>query len=102
MTSVCPICPACHQPVRETRLGVRLPTLKASIFDAIKAAGDVGISSREIVAALDMSCRPVTVKAHVFQINDLLEKTMWRIVSDGAGGACRWHIVKRRQIQVAA
>ena len=42
-------CPFCHSV---ERLGVRLPPLKAAIFDRIKRAGDIGVTSDEIVADL--------------------------------------------------
>jgi hypothetical protein len=66
-------CHACHQRIATQRLGVRLPPLKAAILDKIKAAGDLGITSAEIIADLYPDRRPVsatTIKAHVFQIGD--------------------------------
>lgn len=33
------ICPHCKQEMREERAGVRLPPLKAHIFDVIRRAG---------------------------------------------------------------
>jgi hypothetical protein len=83
-----PVCPACHQPIREMRLGVRLPPVKAAIVDAIKAAGDVGISSSELPFR--------HVKSHVCQINDILEETDFRIVASARGASARWHLIKRR------
>jgi hypothetical protein len=77
------------------RLGVRLPPLKAAIFDRIKAAGDLGIPSSEIVADLYSDRRPVratTIKAHVAQINDQLVSTDWRIRSDRR----RWFLRRGR------
>jgi hypothetical protein len=67
------------------RLGVRMTPLKAAIFDRIKAAGDIGVTTTEIVSDLYRDRSPVEatkVKAHVNQINDLLVATDWRIRSD--------------------
>jgi hypothetical protein len=69
------VCPFCHQTIGTIRLGVRLTPLKAAIVDKIKAAGDIGIASEELMYALwdrDAVCVD-TVKAHVWQINSLLE-----------------------------
>jgi hypothetical protein len=46
------ICPHCHQTIGAMRLGVRMTPLKAAIVDRIKAAGDIGVSSDEIIADL--------------------------------------------------
>ena len=53
------ICPTCHQTILVMRLGARLTPLKAAIVDAIKAAGDVGISSAEIREAVYRDRAPV-------------------------------------------
>jgi hypothetical protein len=86
-------CPLCHQPINDVRLGVQMTPLKAAIVDRIKTAGDIGVSTMEIVN--DIYCKrspikPVTVKAHVNQINDLLAATDWRICSDRR----RWFLQK--------
>jgi hypothetical protein len=78
-------CPHCHQPTGNLRLGVRLTPLKTAIVDRIKTAGDIGVTTGEIVSDLyrDRSAvNPTTIKAHVNQINDLLAETTWRIRSD--------------------
>jgi hypothetical protein len=85
MTKTAQYCPECHQCIATERLGVRLPPLKAAIVDRIKAAGDLGISSSEIITDLYADRRPVSaaaVKSHVNQINDQLVSTDWRIRSD--------------------
>jgi hypothetical protein len=85
------ICPHCHQTIGAERLGVRLTPLKAEIVDKIKAAGDIGVSSIEMVHDLYRDrhlVNPTTIKAHVCQINDLLAATNWRICSDGR----RWFL----------
>jgi hypothetical protein len=87
------ICPRCHRPYGEERFGIRLPFLKAQILDRIRSAGDIGITSGELLADLWRDRRPVqatTVKSHVSQINDALVETDWRIHSDGR----RWFLTK--------
>jgi hypothetical protein len=87
-------CPLCHQPFGAMRFGVRLPQLKAAIIDRIKTAGDIGVSSDEIIADLyrdRRSVQPTTIKAHIDQINDLLVDTAWRIASDHR----RWFLTRR-------
>jgi|SRR5215831_10973562 len=77
-------CPSCNQPIGNMRAGVRLPPLKAAIFDAIHAAGEIGISSRELIDTVyaDRRRKPcclTTMRMHVLQINDLLVETDTRI-----------------------
>jgi hypothetical protein len=85
-------CPHCHQPIQDERLGVRLTPLKAAIVDKIKASGDIGISSSELLHALWQhdAVAVETVKSHIWQVNSVLEETDWRIRSDGR----RWFLVR--------
>jgi hypothetical protein len=83
-------CPMCHAT---ERCGVRMPALKAAIFDRIKAGGDVGATSVKIIADIygdRREVKPTAIKSHVNQINDALVATDFRIRSDGG----RWHLVK--------
>ena len=77
-------CPTCGRPF-ETRAGVRLPPLKAHIFDLIKATGDHGITSNDLRAVIydgvKQPRRLDTVRNHILQINELLENTECRIVT---------------------
>src|SRR5262245_30953696 len=60
-------CPHCHQNITSERLGVPMPLLKARIFDRIKSAGDLGISSAEIIFDLyheRPAVQQTTIKAH--------------------------------------
>jgi hypothetical protein len=88
-------CAACGQIIHHERAGVRLTPMQAAIFDAIKSAGDAGVTSAEIVSgSVYRDRRPVsstTIKAHVWQINELLEATDFIIVSDRRG----WFLVRR-------
>jgi hypothetical protein len=79
------VCPHCHQPIAHERLGVVLTPLKAAIVDAIKRAGELGISSESLMRDLYLDRKPAskfTIKAHVWQINELLAATDWVIESD--------------------
>jgi len=78
-------CPTCHRPMPpETRAGVRLTPLKARIFDVVRRAGVDGISGADINAIIFGGRASLdTVKAHVWQINDLLEETGIAIRGDG-------------------
>jgi hypothetical protein len=92
------ICPLCKQPLAYERVGIRLPPLKAKIFDAIKASGDEGITSAGVISsAYQGRERPPTtaIKAHVWQINSLLEETDLVISSDRRvrdGNTARWRL----------
>jgi hypothetical protein len=89
------VCPHCHQPIAHERLGVVLTPLKAAIVDRIKWAGDLGRSSESLMRELYLDRRPVsaaTLKAHVWQINELLAGTDWVIESDRR----RWFLRRRR------
>jgi hypothetical protein len=81
---------------------VRLTPLKASIVDKIKAAGDIGLSSEELHNALwERAVTKHTVKAHVWQINELLAETDYRIASDGRGPNARWYLRRPRRERAA-
>ena len=82
---------------RFLRLGVLLPPRKAEIFDAIKAAGDAGISSSSLrfdVWRQQKRCRH-NVKVHVGQLNAMIAQTGYRIVAQGRGPHSLWFLVKR-------
>jgi hypothetical protein len=96
------ICPHCHQNIGVERFGVRLSPLKARIVDMVKAAGDVGITAREIGDDIYRGMRerrPNTVGVHIFQINELLAATTWVIAADGRGPLARWFLRRRRITQ---
>jgi hypothetical protein len=95
------LCPKCHQPIKHERLGVRLTALKAGIFDAIKTAGDVGLSCEELAQSglwrdSPRSSPPTknTVRSHIVQINEELDGSGWRIVGDHHR-PWRWSLVRR-------
>ena len=57
------------------RLGVRLTAFKARLFDLVRRGGTDGISSSQ------------TLKAHVWQINEMIADEGYRI--DGRGSSYR-------------
>jgi hypothetical protein len=79
------LCAACGQPLRTQRGGVFMSPLKAAIWDAIVVAGDVGLSTADLMRLpvwhRRKRVKPVTVRMHVLQINDVLAASPWRIVS---------------------
>jgi hypothetical protein len=92
------ICTYCGRPLPEIRLGVRLTPLKARIFDIIQRGGDDGIDRRDlfdIVFGNDDAHSHKrsyhTLKAHIAQINELIEDTGFHI--EGRGVA---RLVRRR------
>jgi hypothetical protein len=92
-------CPHCHQPLINTRLGVRLPPLKTAMFDLIRRSGDAGISWDEIARRL--YGRPTsrkTINAHVWQINEMIEPAGYRIVSHRGVHPATFHLMKRADL----
>jgi hypothetical protein len=90
------VCPHCGQSIAHERLGVVLTPLKAAIVDAIKRHGDLGISSAELIGGEVYSGRrkvcDSAIKAHVGQVNDMLDGSGWRIASDRR----RWFLQRRK------
>jgi hypothetical protein len=85
------ICPTCHRPIQSKQFGIFWPPLKLAILSAIVAAGEIGISSEEILnVAYEGRKRPhpTSIKSHAQQINSILEDeaSQWRVISDGG----RW------------
>jgi hypothetical protein len=81
-------CPHCQQVLPEFRLGVRLPPLKARIFDLVQRGGEDGILASDLlnIAYADppASGRKI-LSSHIHQINEAIEDTGYRIVG-GQGG----------------
>jgi hypothetical protein len=75
-------CPCCGQPMPEVRLGVKLTPLKARIFDIVKRAGNDGILADELFKMVyeERKRSRHSLKAHVWQINDVIADEGWRIV----------------------
>jgi hypothetical protein len=75
-----------------------MPRLKSELFDSIKLAGDIGITTEELwvmhYSNAKRSAAPTTIKSHVNQINDLLVETDYAIRPDGRGKSARWKLVR--------
>ena len=78
------LCPCCGQQLQEYRFGVRLTPGKARVFDLITRAGENGIATADLVAITGLSAR--CIKSHIWQINDVLADTGYRIRGMGWGG----------------
>jgi hypothetical protein len=74
------LCPRCHRPWPEERLGVPLTPLKVRIFDAIRRAGLHGIAGDAIIQELGLPVSRTTLKSH---INERLAESGHRIVGRG-------------------
>ena len=88
------VCPTCRRPLGDLRLGVCLPPVKSRIFDAVAAAGDIGLTAREIITACygRPSVQVACIKSHMHQLNLMLALSGWRLVPEGRREA-RWHLV---------
>ena len=76
-------CYGCGKP---TRLGIAFSPLKTRIIDAVDRAGPDGISAFELNRIIFPNRRNVgeaCIRAHVFQINQALKGTGYRIKGHG-------------------
>jgi hypothetical protein len=91
-------CPHCGQPLTTQRAGARLTPLKARIFDAIKRAGHNGIDADDLFKMIFTDARHsrLTLKAHIWQINDVLEDSSDLIIK-GTRGTGRRYILQKRK-----
>jgi predicted transcriptional regulator len=81
------------------RAGVKLTPLKTAIFDAVKRAGDEGITTLSLASTVyeGRKCPAYnTVKAHVWQINEILEETNVVITNDHRGNQASWRLERRK------
>lgn len=87
-------CPYCDQVLPEFRLGIRLPPLKARIFDLVQRGGRDGIELEDLWALTYNGNSPKdhgnrgerkrsTLRMHVFQINEEIADAGYRIVCSG-------------------
>lgn len=90
-------CHYCGSPLPEIRLGVRLPPLQARLFDLIMRSGLDGITRNDLIAVvweLDVNHFPKladTLKQHVWQINDAIRDTGYRIRTFGSANRINHH-----------
>jgi len=76
-------CPECHQPMYETRLGVKLPKLKGRIFDLVRSGGESGVPLQRIInLVFQGKSNSVNVRNHIHQINRYLQGTGVQIYGD--------------------
>lgn len=71
------LCECCGQKLPERRLGVALTPIKARVFDLVKAQS--GITAEQLRVRMGM-ISPKTPQSHVYQLNDKLMDTGWKIV----------------------
>jgi hypothetical protein len=75
------VCKLCGAPLRPQRVGVAMTPLKARIFDVVKRAGECGISTADLRMVLGHRVSNITLRAHIWQINEILADTDYRIRS---------------------
>lgn len=89
------VCRTCGQPIDDFRLGVALTPTQVRIFDAVKAAGDNGIMSRELLQIVYEGRRNMplqtVIKSHILMINEKLAETDYQIM---AYHRRLWYLVK--------
>ena len=91
------VCPACGRPEPEFRHGVCLPRVKVMIFDKIEAAGDIGITTRQLLRAVygyKVERAPAVIRNHIHQMNDMLAGTDVHIT---ASDRRHWLLEKRKK-----
>lgn len=80
-------CYFCGQLLKEKRMGVELPPLKARIFDLLKLGGTDGVPSTNLIEMCGIQGEPNrrlrTLNVHVNQINAKLVPTGWMIIGRG-------------------
>ena len=91
-------CDRCGQALPEMRLGVRLTPFKARLFDLVKGGGINGIHSDDLYSLLypEGGGSRHTLKAHVWQINELIADEGYRI--EGRGSFYRLVNARKRAI----
>jgi len=91
-------CDSCGQALPEMRLGVRLTAFRARLFDLVRRSGVDGIHSEDLYSQLypDGGGSRQTLKAHVWQINELIADEGYRI--DGRGSSYRLVNLRKRSM----
>ncbi len=91
-------CPHCGQPIPETRFGVRLSPIKLRIFDVIERGGASGIDADDLFALIYAERGGVgrtALKAHIWQLNDMLIEAEAGVFIEGTRGSGRRYTLKR-------
>jgi hypothetical protein len=91
-------CDHCGQSLPEIRLGVRLTPFKARLFDLVRRSGINGIHSDDLYSLLypEGGGSRHTLKAHIWQINELIADEGYRI--EGGGSFYRLVTTRKRAI----
>ena len=92
------LCPHCKQPLRYQFDTVFLPAKKHALISDVKASGDIGVTSVELLDRhwKGQDVKLSVIKSHVNQINDILEETDFILLSRGRGPNARWYLEVRR------
>lgn len=79
-------CDRCGQALPEIRLGVRLTAFKARLFDFVRRSAIDGIHSDDLYSLLypEGGGSRHTLKAHIWQINELIADEGYRIEGRGS------------------
>ena len=76
------VCPTCQQQMPEIRLVVRMPPIKARMFDLIMISGDEGGPAYQLNREIwDGKALMNNIRSHVKQLNDMLEDTGYKIMA---------------------
>lgn len=87
-------CPHCGQQSPNVRLGVRLSKRKVHLFDLISRAGSAGIDGEYLWhAVFGSNGSRQTMRAHICQINEILEETDFRLRATRGPGS-RYRLIK--------
>lgn len=96
-------CPACGKELA-TGPCVPLPPIKLRIFEIIRRAGADGIDGPTLLTEYGLRIQPETLKAHIHQINQVIEPHGYRI-SDarkgrvgGRNGFGFYRLIKPREV----
>ncbi len=95
-------CYHCGQeiPEEQLRCGVRLSLLKTRLFDIIQRAGRDGISGEDLYEFFlkTRGAKLNVLKTHIYQINERLESTDWRIEVTRNGRGTGIYRLKKRVV----
>lgn len=89
-------CPYCKCALR---YGVRLPRVKARLFDIIARAGPDGIQTADIIdICSDRVIKPTTLHSHIQQMNQMLAQSGIKIAGTYGGGfTAGYRLIRRRK-----
>lgn len=97
------VCSQCGQAIPETRYGLRLPPTKLRIIDAIARAGAAGIDADdlfELIYSGEQDVGRSALKAHVWQLNDMLIEAGAGVFIQGTRGGGRRYALRHGEPKV--